>query len=181
MQDALLEHTSVDIYGENSRERLLEAAQKFDVPVDPNGSRGKLTEELFSALVEPTLVEPTFVCDHPVDFPGSLLAKRNKLNAEAAERFEPFIGGMEIGNGFTELNDPFDQQRRMQEATHLRGEEHQEFDRDYILALEHGMPPTGGLGIGVDRLAMLLGNTPQIRETILFPLLRPREADDVES
>jgi lysyl-tRNA synthetase class 2 len=181
MQDALLEHTGVDIYARDSRDQLLAAARERGVPVDPNGSRGKLVEELFSALVEPTLIEPTFVCDHPVDFPGSLLAKRSKLNPEAAERFEPYVGGTELGNGFTELNDPFDQERRMQEATRLRGEEHQQYDRDYIQALEHGMPPTGGFGIGIDRLTMLLAGTPQIRETILFPLLRPREADDAVS
>jgi lysyl-tRNA synthetase class 2 len=181
MRDALLDCTGVDIYAQDSREQLLRAAKEHHVPVDPHGSRGKLVEELFSALIEPSLVDPTFVCDHPVDFPGSLLAKRSTSNPEAVERFEPFVGGMELGNGFTELNDPFDQQRRMEEATHLRGEEHQELDRDYILALEHGMPPTGGLGIGIDRLVMLLANTSQIRETILFPMLRPREAEDAGS
>lgn len=178
MQDVLLEHTGVDIYAVDSRDRLLEAAGAHRVTVDPHGSRGKLAEELFSALVEPNLVQPTFVCDHPVDFPGSLLAKRSSSNPEAAERFEPFIVGMELGNGFTELNEARDQLCRMQEASKLRGEEYQHTDADYILALEHGMPPTGGLGIGIDRLVMFLTGAHHIRETILFPLLRPREEID---
>lgn len=181
MRDAMLEHIGVDIYGAGSREKLLQAARERDVPVDPGATPGKLVEDLFSALVEPTLIEPTFVYDHPVDFPGSLLAKRREDNPQAAERFEPFIGGMELGNAFTELNEPVDQLRRMEEAATLTGESRQDVDLDYVFALEHGMPPTGGLGIGIDRLTMILSGAHHIREVILFPLLRPREDADAES
>ena len=175
MQEALLERTGVDIYWPGSRDRLLELAAQRGMSVDPNATRGQLVDDLFSALVEPELIQPTLVFDHPVDFPGSLLAKRSAKNPEAAERFEPYIGGIELGNAFTELNDPIDQRLRMEEASRLRGEAHQEVDADYLLALEYGMPPAGGEGIGIDRLTMVLTGAHHIREVILFPLLRPRE------
>lgn len=160
---------------------LLAAARAGGATVHDNATRGKLVEELVGTAVEPHLIQPTILYDFPVDFPGSLLAKRKRDNPQVTERFEVYIGGMEIANGFTELNEPYDQLRRMEDAAALRGEEYQQVDRDYIVALEHGMPPTGGLGFGVDRLVMILANVHHIRETILFPLLRPREDAYVES
>jgi lysyl-tRNA synthetase class 2 len=174
VRDAVLEHAGVD-FVEASREDLLASVYHHGIAVDPKASPGKLVDELMSSVVESRLIQPTFLHDFPIDFPGSLLAKRKKDQPGIAERFELYIGGMEIANAFTELNDPIDQLARMKDAATLRGEEHQEVDRDYILALEHGMPPTGGLGFGVDRLVMILANAHHIRETILFPLLRPRE------
>jgi lysyl-tRNA synthetase class 2 len=129
-------------------------------------------EEIVTEMVEPKLVAPTFLIDYPVDFPGSLLAKRKAGQPDIAERFEIFMGGFELGNAFTELNEPADQLARMEE---LAGESGAAVDLDYIRALEQGMPPAGGVGIGIDRLVMVLAGVHSIRETILFPLLRQRE------
>jgi lysyl-tRNA synthetase, class II len=179
IRDALLEIAELDIQGKD-RVCLLREARARDVDVADDALRGKIVEELVSTLVEPRLIQPTFLCDFPIDFPGSLLAKRRTDDPEVTERFELYMGGMEIGNAFTELNDPFDQRRRMEEATLLSGDEHAEVDEDYILALEHGMPPTGGLGFGIDRLMQLLADTHHIRETILFPLLRQRTGEQTD-
>jgi lysyl-tRNA synthetase class 2 len=170
----------VALNGSTTRESLLSAARERHVSVDPGATRGKLAEDVFSALVEPKLIQPTFIYDFPVDFPGSLLARRKPESPEFVERFELYMGGMELENAFTELNDPRDQLARMEEASRLAGEEHAAVDWDYILALEHGMPPTGGLGLGLDRLVMILTGAHHIRETILFPLLRQREGPDAE-
>ncbi len=135
---------------------------------------GKLVDDLFSEHVEPKLVQPTFITDYPAEL--SPLAKRNPENPELVERFEPFIAGMEIGNAFSELNDPDDQRERLLaqvKAQEAGDDEAHPLDEDYIRALEHGLPPTGGLGIGVDRLVMLLTDQHHIREVILFPTLRP--------
>lgn len=179
IKEALQEYGGVDIDG-TSRDDLLAKAQERDIPVGPDASRGKVIEELVSALVEPNLIQPTFLYDFPVDFPGSLLAKRKPGEPDVVERFEAYAGAMELANAFTELNDPRDQEARMEDAARLTGEEHAQVDRDYILALEHGMPPTGGIGFGIDRLMLLLAGVHHIRETILFPLLRPREESDAQ-
>ncbi len=139
--------------------------------------RGKLIDELISTFVEPTLVQPTFLVDYPVEL--SPLAKRKIDNPQLVERFEAFAGGMEIANAFTELNDPVEQRERLhqQQEERLAGDEEAELpDEDFLQALEHGMPPTAGLGIGIDRLVMLLTNHQSIREVILFPLLRSKIA-----
>jgi lysyl-tRNA synthetase class 2 len=178
--DALWEYAQLELSSSTSREDLLAAGERLGVDVDPRATRGELVEDLFSALVEPNLIEPTFIIDFPIDFPGSLLARRKPDEPDFVERFELYIGGMELANAFTELNDPADQLARMEEASELAGDEHQAVDWDFILALEHGMPPTGGIGIGLDRLIMILTGAHHIRETILFPLLRQRETSDAE-
>ena len=142
---------------------------------DP-GSYWKLMNDVFEATVEDTLSGPVFVVDYPV--PICPLAKQSPLDARLAERFELFVAGMELGNAFTELNDPAEQERRFQEQVELQDEELPgEVDVDYVQALEYGMPPTGGLGIGIDRLTMVLTNQDSIRDVLLFPALRPLQRE----
>ena len=129
--------------------------------------------EVFERVVQPYLIEPTFIIDFPLEV--SPLSKTRKDDPKTVERFELFIGGLEIANGFSELNDPADQRRRFEmqlEEKKMGDEEAHEMDEDYILALEYGMPPAGGEGIGIDRLSMLFTNSQNIREVILFPQLR---------
>jgi lysyl-tRNA synthetase class 2 len=158
-------------------ERLRRLCQRFGCVPRPGGGAGAALDELFSALVQPELVQPTFVLDHPREI--SPLAKRKRGNSRLVERFEPFVAGMEIGNAFSEQNDPIEQEEAFlaQAAARECGDlEAQPLDRDYLRALEYGMPPTGGLGIGFDRLVMLLTDSRSIRDVLLFPQLRPEEA-----
>ena len=144
--------------------------------VTPDMGTGKLLDAIFSERVEPGLIQPTFIMDHPVEL--SPLAKAHRVEAGLVERFEPFIAGFEVGNCFSELNDPAEQRRRFEAQAGLRDagdEEAQPFDEDFLQALEHGMPPTAGLGMGVDRLVMLLCDCHSIRDILLFPHLRPEE------
>ncbi len=150
-------------------------AEKLDIPILSGYGLGKLQTEIFEKTVEPKLLDPTFITAYPVEV--SPLARRNDENPEVTDRFELFIAGREIANGFTELNDPEDQAerfRRQLEARDAGDEEAMHFDQDYIHALEHGMPPTAGEGIGIDRLVMLLTDSPSIRDVLLFPHLRPK-------
>src|SRR5690606_18502757 len=137
---------------------------------------GQLVDHLFSEHVEPTMIQPTFVIDHPVEL--SPLAKRSSEDPRLVERFEPFVAGMELGNAFSELNDPEDQRARFEEQRRLRAagdDEAHPLDEDFLLALEHGMPPTGGLGVGVDRLVTGLTDAAHLREVLLFPYMRPEQ------
>jgi lysyl-tRNA synthetase class 2 len=153
------------------RAEMIRRGMEFDA----NKDRGKLIDELVSTYVDPVLIQPTFLYDYPVEL--SPLAKKKPGSDRLVERFEPYAGGMEFGNAFTELNDPCDQRQRFIEQVKLReagDEEACRLDEDFLLAMEHGMPPTGGLGIGIDRLVMLFTNQQSIREVILFPALREK-------
>jgi lysyl-tRNA synthetase class 2 len=151
-------------------------AAALGVEVKPGWGAGKITTELFEALCEDDLVQPTFVYDFPTEV--SPLSKQRADDPDTVERFELYIGGFEVANAFSELNDPDEQRRRFeaQRAERAGGNlEAHEMDEDYIRALEYGLPPTGGEGVGIDRLVMLLTDSPSIRDVILFPLLRKRE------
>ena len=152
------------------RAKMLELKMEFD----PQKDRGKLIDELISTFVEPNIIQPTFLIDYPVEM--SPLAKAKPDNDRLVERFEAFAGGMEIANAFTELNDPVEQRQRFKKQLEGRQKEAETetIDEDFLLALEYGMPPTGGLGVGIDRLVMLLTNQQSIREVILFPQLREK-------
>ena len=159
-----------------SRDALAEVATEAGLEVDASMGSGKILDDLFGAFVEPQLMQPTFIIDYPVSL--SPLAKRHREQDSLVERFELFVGGKELCNAFSELNDPDDQRARFEEQQGLRAGgdlEAMQTDEDYLRALEYGMPPTAGLGVGIDRLAMLMTNAPTIRDVILFPLMRPEE------
>jgi lysyl-tRNA synthetase class 2 len=169
-RDAIREASGIDIAGHPTREAL---AKAIGTELAADEGWGKLVDGLLSKHVEPGLIQPTFVIDYPVEL--SPFAKSHRSEQGLVERFEAFAGGMEIANGFTELNDPDEQRRRFeQQAEELeRGdEEAQPYDEDFIGALEQGMPPTGGVGIGIDRLVMLLTGAKSVREVVLFPAMR---------
>lgn len=148
---------------------------KLDVHYEENAKRGDCLAALFDEYVEATLIQPTFVTDYPVDI--SPLAKRKPENPDLTERFEFFISGHEMGNAFSELNDPIDQRKRFEEQVRLRTAEgiHAEVDEDFVTALEYGLPPTGGLGFGIDRMVMLLTDNASIRDVLLFPTMKPQK------
>jgi lysyl-tRNA synthetase class 2 len=157
-----------------ARPDLVEIAGRLDLPVDPSWPAGKVVLELFEKLVEPGLIQPTFVCDFPRDV--SPLARPHRDDPSLTEHVDPVIGGMELGTGYSELTDPDEQRAKFllqQRAREAGEEETHPFDEDFLVALEHGMPPAGGLGLGVDRLIMILTDAPSIRDVIVFPHHRP--------
>jgi lysyl-tRNA synthetase class 2 len=175
LTDGLSEALGVDVL-ETSEADLRAKAEEMQLPDLDGAGKGKLIDKLFGALVEPGLLEPTFVTDHPKEL--SPLAKHHRDDARLTERFELYIGGAEIFNAFSELNDPIDQRERFEAQVALRAggdEEAQPIDEDYIRALEYGMPPTGGVGMGVDRFVMMVTGQTSIRDVILFPILRAAE------
>jgi len=175
LRQAIIDHCGIDFESYPDADSLRAEMSKLDVEVDPQKDRGRLIDELISTFVEPNLIQPAFLLDYPVEM--SPLAKAKPDNDRLVERFEAFAGGMEIANAFTELNDPVEQRRRFirqQKKRQAEGEATEVIDEDFLLALEHGMPPTGGLGVGIDRLVMLLTNQQSIREVILFPQLKEK-------
>jgi lysyl-tRNA synthetase, class II len=161
------------------RTDLADLAGRHDVPVDPSWPTGKIALELFEKLVEPGLIQPTFVCDFPREV--SPLARPHRDDPRLTEHVDPVIGGMELGTGYSELTDPGEQRAKflLQQQAREAGElETHPFDEDFLQALEHGMPPAGGLGMGIDRLLMLLTDAASIREVVLFPLHRPPDRAD---
>jgi len=159
-------------------ESLQKLAERIDVQFDPKWTKGKLTMEIFDQCVEHQLDQPTFITEYPIEV--SPLARRSESNPEVTDRFELIIGGRELANGFSELNDPEDQAERfrMQAAQKDSGDnEAMHFDADYVTALEYGMPPTAGEGIGVNRLVMLFTDSASIKDVLLFPHMRPQHED----
>lgn len=174
MVEALEEYAGLDMYQLESDQNARQKARALGVDVPTNATMWEVVDEVADHLVLPRLVQPTFLTDHPVEM--SPLAKRRRDNPNLTYRFEPIVVGMEIGNAFSELNDPDEQRLRFREQQDQRERGFDEahlMDDDFVLALEYGMPPAGGLGIGVDRLVMLLTDSPSIRDVILFPLMRP--------
>ena len=174
LREAIMEFSGIDFEKYPDADSLRAEMLKQKIDADPRKDRGRLIDELISTFVEPNLIQPTFLLDYPVDM--SPLAKTKPDNDRLVERFEAFAGGMEIANAFTELNDPVEQRQRFQKQLEGRNQEAEteSIDEDFLLALEYGMPPTGGLGVGIDRLVMLLTGQQSIREVILFPQLREK-------
>ncbi|OQB33805.1 MAG: Lysine--tRNA ligase [Candidatus Hydrogenedentes bacterium ADurb.Bin170] len=172
--DAIRQYAGIDLESTKDRDTAARLAKSIGVEITPDMGYGKIVDEVMSEKVQPNLVQPTFLYDYPWEL--SPLAKRKRGNPELTERFQPFIACLEVGNAFSELNDPIDQRQRFEAQVALReagDDEAQYLDEDFLTALEVGMPPAAGLGIGIDRMAMIVTNSPSIRDVILFPQLRP--------
>ncbi len=179
MIDSIKENTGIDINGMNE-EQLREVCRQLEIEIDPSMGKGKLIDEIFGAKCEGNYIQPTFITDYPVEM--SPLCKRHRDNPELTERFELMINGKEVANAYTELNDPIDQRARFEEQMMLAGrgdDEAMVIDQDFLRALEYGMPPTSGMGIGIDRFVMLLTGQTQIQEVLLFPQMRPEKVKKV--
>ncbi|MCZ8523669.1 MULTISPECIES: lysine--tRNA ligase [Paenibacillus] len=178
MVDAIKEVVGVDFNVQMSDEEAHRLAKEHKVPVEPTMTFGHIVNQFFEAFVEEKLIQPTFITGHPVEI--SPLAKKSETDPRFTDRFELFMVAREHANAFTELNDPIDQRERFAAQLVEReqgNDEAHEMDEDFVRALEYGMPPTGGLGIGIDRLVMLLTNAPSIRDVLLFPLMRERQGE----
>jgi lysyl-tRNA synthetase class 2 len=176
MDEALVEVGGIDPATLADPEKVMALIKKHNIKLEDKAGPGKAKTELFELLVEEKLINPTFVTAYPTEV--SPLARRNEKNPEVTDRFELFITGREIANAFSELNDPIDQKQRLTKQIAERGNDEEifpELDEDFVRALEYGMPPAAGQGIGIDRLVMLLTNSPSIRDVILFPHLRPEK------
>ncbi len=180
MYESIQHYTGVDI-SEMTEKEMTEAANKMGIHVDSSMGRGKIIDEIFGEKVEAELIQPTFITDYPVEM--SPLAKKHRTKPGLVERFEAVCNGKEICNAFSELNDPIDQRKRFEEQLELgkRGdEEAMQLDEDFLRSLEYGMPPTAGLGIGIDRLTMIMTNSASIQDVLFFPQMRP-EKKEVEA
>ena len=173
MLDAIKEYTTYDLY-EKSEDEIRTAAKAMGIDVDASMGSGKIIDEIFSQKVEPHLIQPTFITDFPLEM--SPLAKKHRIKNGLVERFEVMCNGHEICNAFSELNDPLDQRERFEGQAKLRAKGDDEamiIDEDFLRSLEYGMPPTAGLGVGIDRLVMLLTNEESIRDVLFFPQMKP--------
>ena len=178
MYEAIEHFTGVDI-SEMNEDQLRDTAKSLGVPIDKSMGKGKLIDEIFGEKCEHQLIQPTFITDYPVEM--SPLAKKHRTKEGLVERFEAICNAKEICNAFSELNDPLDQRRRFEDQLELgkRGdEEAMQLDEDYLRALEYGMPPTAGIGIGIDRLAMIMTNSDSIQDVLLFPQMKPETKQD---
>ena len=177
MTEAIKEHTGVDITG-MSEDELRDVCRKLDIEVDPSFGKGKLIDEIFGEKCEGSYIQPTFITDYPIEM--SPLTKRHRENPELTERFELMVNGKELCNAYSELNDPIDQYERFVEQMRLGEKGDDEamiIDHDFIRALEYGMPPTSGMGIGMDRLVMLMTGQTTIQEVLFFPQMRPEKVE----
>ncbi|NLX72493.1 MAG: lysine--tRNA ligase [Bacteroidales bacterium] len=175
MLGAIKEHTGIDISGMNE-EQLHAVCKKLGIETDPSMGKGKLIDEIFGEKCEANYIQPTFITDYPIEM--SPLCKKHRDNPELTERFELMVNGKELANAYSELNDPIDQLERFQEQMKLseKGDDEAMFiDRDFVRALEYGMPPTSGMGIGIDRLTMLMTNQQSIQEVLFFPQMKPEK------
>ncbi len=177
MIDAIKEHTGIDITGMDE-EQLRDVCKQLHIDVDPSMGKGKLIDEIFGEKCEGTYIQPTFITDYPIEM--SPLTKRHRSNPELTERFELMVNGKELANAYSELNDPIDQYERFVDQMNLGKKGDDEamiIDHDFIRALEYGMPPTSGMGIGMDRLVMLMTGQVAIQEVLLFPQMKPEKKD----
>jgi lysyl-tRNA synthetase class 2 len=161
---------------------MQELVKEKGIKPDAAAGRGRLIDQLYKKLVRPNLIQPCFLINHPIDI--SPLAKRKAVNPREVERLQVLIAGAEVGNGFSELNDPIDQRERFLKQEELRqagDKEAQMIDEDFVEALEYGMPPTAGFGVGIDRLLMLLTDQENIRDVVFFPMMRPKPMEEMQS
>jgi len=175
MYDSILKYTGIDV-SEMDEAALRDTCKALKIEIDGSMGKGKLVDEIFSAKVEANLIQPTYITDYPIEM--TPLAKKHRTKKGLVERFELFVNGKEIANAYSELNDPIDQRERLEEQLVLAGrgdDEAMAMDDDFLRALEYGMPPTSGLGIGIDRLVMLLTNQHSIQEVLFFPQMRPEK------
>ena len=175
MYDSILKHTGINV-SEMDEAGLRQTCTQLNIEIDPSMGRGKLIDEIFSEKVEKHLIQPTYITDYPIEM--TPLAKKHRSKEGLVERFELFVMGKEIANAYTELNDPIDQRERLEDQLLLAGrgdEEAMAMDDDFLRALEYGMPPTSGLGVGIDRLVMLMTNQSTIQEVLFFPQMRPEK------
>ncbi|HBH47921.1 MAG TPA: lysine--tRNA ligase [Bacteroidales bacterium] len=181
MIESIKKYTDIDITGMDEAE-LRDVCKKLNVEVDDSMGKGKLIDEIFGEKVEDHLIQPTFIYDYPVEM--SPLCKKHRSNPELTERFELIVNGKELCNAYSELNDPIDQLERFQHQLKLseKGDDEAMFiDMDFVRSLEYGMPPTSGMGIGIDRLTMLMTNQPSIQDVLFFPQMRPEKQEKIDS